>query len=1274
MRSEVGMEKDHETGTLIRISALKRGDVRTIRILIGCGLVTMAIFLSWFFSSENNSYGPFYWVLTVALIFKLLKMLQEWYHYCNPSIPAAPERKTQFTADILTTACPGEPTEMIVKTLEAMVAIRYPHTNYLCDEGNDPYLKKKCEELGVVHVTRVKKVNAKAGNINNALQQATGDICVILDPDHIPIPQFLDRVIPYFEEADIGYVQSVQAYGNQEESIIARGAAEQTYSFYGPMMMNMNTYGTVQAIGANCAFRRKALDSIGGHAPGLAEDMHTAMQLHARGWRSIYIPEILTRGLVPATLSAYYKQQLKWSRGTFELLFRVYPSLFKRFTWKQRMHYLGGPLYFLFGLVNLIDIVIPLLALLFAQVPWEVDLETFVSLFIPLCGISLAIRLYAQRWVLEKHERGLHLAGGLLRMATWWIFIIGFVYSIFNINVPYIPTPKEDERVNYWKLCVPNFIVVVLCMLVVVYGLMLDWTPYSMAMAVYGLINAGILFLVSLLSQQKLLDEVTQKVQDIPLLKSTINKVSGFVRSGRDAVFSWVRLGPVALVVGVAMVFLSYSNMPGEEVLSGKIKEKFFGGFYFGCVTEPRNITERTDLEKRFDRSFDVMPLYDTISGDSYRLRVSLRYVLEQGYTPVLQWQLPLADGKADWPGIAGGKYDQWLLQYAEIFRSSASPIFLAPVLPSKNEIYLSPEVMRKAWQHMYTFFNNLGISNLTWVWSPTSLGSTAIYPGPQFVDWIGVKIKNYAAEKADKDWFSFKDIYRSYRAELGAFQKSVMITDLGCAQGATQTEWLRAAFENIRSEFPEVRSVILDDRSRKVRSFVFNFSLSDETIAALKDELSSGPFVDRPFFRKEQRAIAKKYSSPFVKGKPGHYELVVKNKTWYIRGVAYNTGHDWRDGNMPLTRRQLESDLQKIKEMGANTIRRYDHNMYDRNVLNISKEYGLKVQYGFWFDPKVDYYRDTLRVKEYMDEVEKNVLKFRDHEAILAWALGNETWGLLKHTFAKPYLTKVRECYVRMLETLAQRIHALDPTRPVFSCMEHEEYQLPGEIAAFHDAAPSIDVLGINSYYKEQISHLNHVCYQFDSLRPYIVSEFGPRGYWDPHYNRTLNGARIEDSEIEKAEWYKEQWRNYVSAYKGYNIGGYAYCWHDRMEGSYTWFGLTDYRGRPKRSYFALKEIWTRQKQNTLPEFQIKRPAVLLPGKQYTFEATTNTGRKDLRYEWLLLKDEYLARVDNIKYEPGEPSAMVKIPTQPSAYRLYLFVSDQQNNVTTTSVPIPVK
>lgn len=1276
------MKGKNKSDEIIMIKQIKRKDVWIIRLLIGCALIVMSLFIWWFARPEHIGYWPIYWLLTTAMIFKLVKMLHEWYHYWDPSIPEAPILKTKFTADVLTTACPGEPKEMIIRTLRAMHAISYPHTNYLCDEGNDPELKKVCDELGIVHVTREKKINAKAGNINNALQQATGDISVVLDPDHIPIPEFLDRVLPYFENPETGFVQCVQGYYNQSESLIAKGAAEQTYHFYGPMMMCMNSYGTVQAIGANCAFRRKALDSIGGHAAGLSEDMHTAMQLHAKGWKSIYIPEMLTKGLVPASLSAYYQQQLKWSRGTFELLFRTYPSLHKNFTWRQKIHYFTIPLYFLFGLINFLDILIPLFALSLAEVPWEVDLQNFGVFFLPLCGLSLTIRLFAQRWLLEKHERGLHLAGGILRTATWWIFLIGFIYAIFNVKVPYIPTPKEDGHHNYLKLCIPNLMIALICGIGIVYGLTIDWTPYSMAMAFYALLNAGMLIIITLLSQQRFLDHIADRIRSFSLISTLNKKLKSVSEKTQYLVFAVLRNGAVSLVIGISLLLLSYNSIDNENIVIASSKQKDFGGFFSGLAMKSDVDPEKIkSLSNAFDNDFEVISFSEKWNKDSISVE-NLYLTKTCNAVPLINWELNCYYDNI-WKQVSSGQFNNYLENCAKQFRAYQDPIFInfaegfddpKNTVSGKN---LPIEFVR-TWQYVFTYLNNMGVSNITWVWCPKYPSSVAFYPGSEFVDWIGVNCLNYEADNKSKS-LTFSELYLPFRKKLATFQKPFMITQLGTLAGNSQSKWFDETFKNIKEQYREIRSVIFYDQKKnlvnenKIRTADFNLKDAD-AINIIEKNFAEAPFNKEVLsvgVTKHEKNI---YHSSFLTGSPGNFKLIIHGKPFYIKGIAYNTAHDWRDGNMPLSRRQVEKDMKRIKEMGANTIRRYDHGIYDRNILTIAEEYDLNVMFGFWFDTQIDYYKDSIRVQEYIENTLEKVMQYKDRNSIIAWSLGNETWGLLKHNYSKPYLTKVRQGYVRMIETLAKRIHEIDPTRPVFSCMEHEEYQLPGELAAFHDAVPSIDVIGINSYYKEQISNLNKVFYQFDSIRPYLVSEFGPPGYWDPAHNRTSGKSLIEDSDSEKAAWYQYQWNNYINANKGYNIGGVAYCWHDRMEGSNTWFGLTDYKGRLKLSYYALKKVWSGKESETLPCFTIHKPQEIKPGmeNQFTAIASGITNRK-ITYEWSLSKNEYMKQLDAVSYNNNETEVLVSIPKNSSNYRLYLYVSDESGNVATASLPIKV-
>ena len=196
---------------------------------------------------------------------------------------------------------------------------------------------------------------------------------VYLDPDHVPFPNFLDPIISHFNDPKVGFVQIVQAYKNFHEGLIAKGAAQQTFQFYGPMMMTMNKYGTVLAIGANCTFQSKRPGFYWWSCCRVSRRYAYGYATSCKRLGICLCAEVLARGLVPSTLSAYYSQQLKWSRGVFELLVTSYPRLFKQFTWRQKLHYGIIPFYYLSGFIFLINFLIPVLSLFLEVNPIKMD-------------------------------------------------------------------------------------------------------------------------------------------------------------------------------------------------------------------------------------------------------------------------------------------------------------------------------------------------------------------------------------------------------------------------------------------------------------------------------------------------------------------------------------------------------------------------------------------------------------------------------------------------------------------------------------------------------------------------------------------------------------------------------------------------------------------------------------------------------------------------------------------------------------------------------------
>lgn len=794
--------------------------LRQVRILILIGLLLLAQFIWWFADSDHIGYAPLYGLLTFSLAYKLLRMLHEWYHYVSVGEPVPPPAEPAAadalptplrTVDMLTTAYPGEPQEMIVRTLEALVAVRYPHTTYLCDEGDDPALRAVCQRLGVVHVTRQVKVNAKAGNINNALRQATGELCVVLDPDHEVTPDFLDQVVPYFDDPTVGYVQVVQAYGNQADSFVALGAAEQTYHFYGPLMMGMNAYNTVQAIGANCTFRREAIDSIGGHAAGLTEDMHTAMRMHAKGWKSVYAPVVVSRGLVPSTLGAYYMQQLKWARGTFDLLFHVYPKLFRQFSWRQRLHYFTLPLYFFSGVVAFIDVVVPVASLLLLKFPWHLSLPEFALHMLPVTIMGLLVRYQAQRWLREPHEPGLHLAGGFLRIATWWVYTLGLIYTIINVRVPYLPTPKEGKVKNEWLLCIPNLLLAFISVGAAILSLQVQGLrgPYVKLMATLALINAAILLLSVLMAQHRLLNGLRELLWTTPPLFAVKRGIDNLLAAGARFIGRGLGRGSLALAASLAVVhtLISAGVLLVQWREQTAISEVFiwahtgYGPLRIGqplaagtlagpltrapAVPAPRRlITWASSAAVRSELVSVEVP-----AGGVPQVPVAaIEEINRRGDIPVLTWTVtPTPD--------EGRAFRQ---QIGRLIQRE-NQVLLRPLLPAR-----SPGTYRAAWQKLVKSYRAAGDTTAVWVWTPPRPDSLAVYfPGSANLTWMASDCRS--AAPTNEGLFRSYSQFREQVAVQIEMQSKPILLLVPHAYSPHSFPWAKQVVER----YPEVKALL---------------------------------------------------------------------------------------------------------------------------------------------------------------------------------------------------------------------------------------------------------------------------------------------------------------------------------------------------------------------------------------------------------------------------------------------------------------------------------
>ena len=1131
-----------------RIKAPSFKELYILRFMILVGLADMIFFLYILLNDAIIDNPTLYWLLIIALVFTFLKIIHEWYHYFYITVPETPALTKQYTVDIFTTYCAGEPYDMMLETLTAIQAIKYPHNTYLCDEADDPYLKDLCNKLGIHHITRLEKINAKAGNINNALQYATGEICVILDPDHVPFPEFLDPIISHFNDPKVGFVQIVQAYKNFHEGLIAKGAAQQTFQFYGPMMMTMNKYGTVLAIGANCTFRRSALDSIGGHAPGLAEDMHTAMQLHAKGWKSVYVPAVLARGLVPSTISAYYAQQLKWSRGVFELFVTSYFKLFKHFTWRQKLHYGVIPFYYLSGFIFLINFLIPILSLLMEVNPIKMDFYSFALVGLPLVVQIILVRNYVQRWVMEDEERGFHIVGGLLMIGTWWIFIIGILYTIIRKKVPYVPTPKDDTEENNWPLNIPNVIVLAVSLFAIGYGLYTDWNPYTFVMAGLAGINCLILFFNIAASKQAYLRELKKKYKVVNLSAKRAFYARKLFWKMRIRVYAGIRHVAIFLTL-ITMAITGYliqarSSHSAQATTAVEKSEIFLNGIF--APSSPNGLSSIKLIES-YETHFDIISLYIPWGEKeaSYLPAPVIDSIYKNGSTPMITWEpwqnlfdknSNITEDRKVFKKIAAGEYDEYLTAFANQIRELNHPIFIRFAHEADNPFYPwsksgdnTPQEFKEAWRYVHKYFVKEGAFNAIWVWNPWKATAVKDYfPGKDYVDWIGITSLNYGSKSPDQKWYSMEELYAPFhKQQIINSGIPVMLAEMGSIRSdGRQNEWFKDAANSISKKFPEIKAFVLFNSGVdqnvpvKSRDLQLDWRVSNPKII-LASKLSRNttplaPLIKNPSVISKNPEIIKKYGDKF-KG---------------IKGINYTKGLNWAKNYHSLRNKEINSDFYEIKQMGFNTIKRYGPDVYDYNIFMAAARYDINIVFGFYVDDNIDFLNDQKAVEKLEKSILKSVSELKGDRKIIAWNLGNTPLQKYQSRYPKPTLLYHQYAYANWLKTLVRKIKLQDPGRPVTVDVEVKE-RLTENLSFLKNLVPEIDVFGFiaNGNSKESIN------YQQLGL-PYFFSKIQAPDYLDQ--NIQTEGFFIADwqdqerSDLVSFEGLKDNWgRKKVTFYQ---------------------------------------------------------------------------------------------------------------------------------------------
>jgi hypothetical protein len=323
--------------------------------------------------------------------------------------------------------------------------------------------------------------------------------------------------------------------------------------------------------------------------------------------------------------------------------------------------------------------------------------------------------------------------------------------------------------------------------------------------------------------------------------------------------------------------------------------------------------------------------------------------------------------------------------------------------------------------------------------------------------------------------------------------------------------------------------------------------------------------------------------------------------------------------------------------------------------------------------------YSDVDQTAKLEASIREIVSRHKDHPALLLWSIGNEpNLGSTRE--------QARQSYV-WIEKAARLVKSIDPNHPVITVISDGE--LLNFLLDLNELCPSLDAVGLNAYHG--IYFAREDVQEHGWTRPYLITEFGPRGHWQ--VAKTPWGMPIEDNSTEKAGQYRAAYESITTDTQC--LGSYVFLWYGKhQEKTHTWYNMFLADGSRTGAVDQSEWSWTgKRPANLSPEivaFQVHQvfwPPTVKTGSVIKAKVAARDADGDaLQYEWDLRVDVADNPNDGGDREPPSfpiPGAVVaakgaaaeiRMPEKPGPYRLFVYVRDGKGGGATANRPIRVE
>jgi cellulose synthase (UDP-forming) len=448
-------------------------------------------YFEWLLRPSRIGTPELYVVLVAAELFGLFQAVGFWWTVMRAkavTVPGGYELSDGAPWPLVDVLIPvyTEPVEIVAPTVAAAVRAAEGHSVvYVLDDKGRPELEDMASSLGARYIHRERHVGAKAGNLNHALGLTGAPFVAVFDCDHVAQPDFLSRTLQAFDDPRVAFVQTPQYYANAADNHIAAAAWAQQALFFGPIAQGKGALNVMFCCGTNVVLRRAALEEAGGFPEdSITEDFVLSIGLQERGWRSVYLSEVLAQGLGPEDAASYVSQQRRWSRGCIGAIPRVVRS---KMAPKKKLQFLLSASYFLTGWTLLIYFCFPILRITFGIQPIaRAGADQFLLHFVPYYACCLATVATAGRGRYTFSAYALYVA-------NFWIHVESTIAVVTGRTGAFAVTPKQGAGVRQPRAVAPALGAAGVLVAAAIGGIAVSTSPGTLNNVAFALFHATLL-------------------------------------------------------------------------------------------------------------------------------------------------------------------------------------------------------------------------------------------------------------------------------------------------------------------------------------------------------------------------------------------------------------------------------------------------------------------------------------------------------------------------------------------------------------------------------------------------------------------------------------------------------------------------------------------------------------------------------------------------------------------------------------------------------------